>query len=74
MRYVFGSKPGRFQRAAGGDCPRVGAAFVIREHMPVPDAGSGDDPFIAGVDKTFQIGVGKATGGNIRAKTLDAEM
>ena len=73
MRDVFSRDAGIFKSFKRRFRARVGAVFVVRQHVPGLDPGPADDPFVVGVHQRHQVDVRDPLGRNIRPQALNMD-
>src|SRR6185437_15761794 len=61
-----------FQSVLGGAEGQVAGGLAIGRDVPLANAGAGADPFVAGIDDLFQIGIGDNALGQGTAGSDDA--
>jgi len=73
MRDAFSRDAGIFKSFKRRFRARVGAVFVVRQHVPGLDPGPADDPFVVGVHQRHQVDVRDPLGRNIRPQALNMD-
>ena len=69
---VVGREPGAFDRLLGGFGGQVGRRDARLDDVPLTNASALQDPFVAGLDHLFEIGVGEHFRRHIGGETGDA--
>jgi hypothetical protein len=64
---------GIFQSGQCGFGGHIRGRFRVSGDVPFFDAGTGDDPFVSGIDNFFQIGIGQYLFRDVTAGTFDSD-